>query len=175
MILRFLKATCAFVSVAIFSLGCSAQPNVGAWSSSNLGKCYSTPSEFMSSNFWEGYEEDENIRQVQLSGASEPLQYFWVSDTTPQINITSTLLSVDKSGKSCVILYVPLSSSISFDLDKDGKLPSQATSIDTAPPDFPTTKITYQKGSDGIYRPEACKHVLGNKESTIKCEEAFSN
>lgn len=170
---KFLKIIYAFLISTLPLFGCAAQPDVDAWSTSNLGKCYTTLDDLMSNNFWEGYEDDENIKKYKLNVTSKSINYIWINDTTPKINITNNLISIDKSGKACIILHAPLSSSISLTLDSNGQLPSQATSVNTPPPGFPATKITYQRDDDGIYHPKSCSRIIGSKEKPIECKDAF--
>lgn len=129
-------------------------------------------------NFWDGYKDDENIRTAPLASATSTSsrRYIWVRDTTPQTNHTSHLLSIDDTGRACVILYVPLSSSVSLETDAKGLLPPRAKSLDTPPPNFPATEITYTRGRDGVYWPTTCRHVgAGIREQKVSCETVFSD
>ncbi len=171
MSLKSLKISFFILSFS-FACACSAQQNIGVWASSNLGKCYPSMDKFMSENFWSDYLEDENIKINPEKESFGTNRYVWAIDATPQINVTSTLLSIKKSGEACIILYVPSSSFISFMLEGKEGLPRNVISKDTPPPGIEATRIMYQLEEDGVYRPKQCQHV-GGRSIDIKCEDAF--
>ena len=155
---------------------------IDVWSESPVGKCYLSIDEYLILNFGVEYKNDENIKIISAPSANfnkrkHTEQYLWTMDTTPSLNITRVLFKIEKNGKACAILYVPLSSYVSFKLSSQGNLPTLVTSKDSPPPDFSINKIIYKLNiSNGTYAPVSCIKVNPNgKDLKISCNRAFQN
>ena len=145
-----------------------------AWSNSPTGKCFKSLSAYMSATFSHDYEDDENISISEASSPVKNRHYYWVRDNTPQINSTASLFAVDEHGRACGVLYVPLSSSIAFEIGPGGSLPATAMSLDTPPAGFPATRVTYKLRINGTYATKKCEHISSDGDAKpFNCKRAF--
>lgn len=152
------------------------------WSESPVGKCYESLDEYLILNFGTEYKNDENIKIINLASLNfnkkkHIKKYFWVMDTTPELNVTRILFKIRKNGEACAILYVPLSSYVSLKLSTQGNLPTLVTSKDSPPPGFLTNKIIYKLNIfNGTYAPVNCIKVNPKgKDIKISCDRAFQD
>ncbi|WP_152248989.1 hypothetical protein [Xanthomonas maliensis] len=126
----------------------------------------------MKSQFpWTTEGEGENIKVVvEDDGGYHMPAYLWVIDTTPETNVTRILFRQEAS-RACAILYSPHASEIELRL-VDHALPETANSMDTPPPGFPITKVTYRlEKASRTFNPEACQTLdtLSARPRSVDC------
>lgn len=159
--------------LAFCAPACAQEGDFGIWKDGPLGKCFGTAEEFLSTVYGGHYAEDENIRLTPLTVSNR--NYYWVLDTTPQVNITRTLLERRGEGKVCVILHAPLASSLTPDLTSHKTFPREVATLDTPPPGFDARKIVYKFSSkERLYRPVNCFLIPRNAPAKpVSCKELY--
>lgn len=157
----------------LFGLAAGGADSV--WEGSPVGRCFESVESYLKANFGKDYANDENIKGIPFN-APKGQSLHWVIDSTPGVNPSRTLLS-QKDGRVCAILFVPLSSSVTFDISTQGNFPDTATSLDTPPPGFDSNKIIYKLDErTGNYLPKTCLRVsAAGAEREIDCKQAFVN
>lgn len=162
----------SFISfiVLISSVGCASE---SVWSSSPIGRCYPSINEYMIQTFGNDYQEDENLN---ITNASANDSYKWVYDATPGKNITRVLFEIGLNS-SCVILYIPLASTVFTDKGDYAfaVVPKYFVSRDTPPPGFPETEIYFYRNKKGLFDPVNCYHIKNRRKQSIDCNNAFVN
>ena len=172
-----LVIACAAISVV-------AADGIGsAWYGSPVGRCYESIQEYLIMSFGSEYQTDDNIKVVEVKPSVPAATHrnhshlMWVLDTTPGVNVTRTLFRVESSGKSCAVLYAPLSSSISLSASSHGELPVRITTQDSPPAGFEGNRVVYKLDSlSGTYAPMSCLKVSkAGAQRRVSCSRAFSD
>lgn len=175
MTFRLLKSLSftTLIFVPLLSIA-EALPIKGIWADSPVGKCYSSLEEYLVNTFGANYRNDEGI---QVTDAFEGrLQYKWVRDITPRINITRVMFRLEEDRRACAILFIPFASTVTEIKDRSvTELPIKFHAFDSPAPGFPRTEILYQLDAKaGIYYPKQCvKHFSTGKKRKFNCMYAF--
>ena len=138
-----------------------------------LGQCFRSLSAFLVAAYGEHHSDDDNVKAFPFGKDG---RYHWVLDTTAQVNIARTLLRKEGRDKFCVVLQVPLASTVSLTLaEKSGNLPDEVISLDTPPPGFPARKVIYRfSPEERVYRRRDCFLVRDNAAPRpIPCETLY--
>lgn len=170
--MHFKSLRSVFFVVSFFSFTVNAQRG-GIWADSPVGKCFESLDKFMNDKFSTGYRDDENLEIKKFMNKKINDDYFWVLDKTPGTNITRFLFSRKENEKICAIMYAPSASSIKSEIKEDGGLPSKFIAIDSPPPNFPITEITYRLENNNNYSIYSCVHIKNNKRKIFSCDKAF--
>lgn len=139
-------------------------------------ECYENIDTFLITTYGENYKEDENIDIKSICYGVQ--NGYWVADKTSGTNYSRTLLIERPKKGVCLALSLPPVASVEAGVLGRSGLPNTFTSIDQAPPGFPSHEVKYLLNLKKYkYQPALCKEVryVGDKRSerTVSCKTMF--